>query len=171
MGNCLALCGCHNGCCDCQLDDIVLAKADKSNTDAWLPPFRRGKVVSVYDGDTITVAAMVSTKRYTFKCRLNRIDTAEMRGSGAAEKKAAVEAKTALEDKILGKCVSFDVVKLEKYGRALVEVSYRGSNINDWLMSEKYAVAYDGGTKLEVDWATYRTSSVADSKLENELSV
>ena len=113
-------------------------------------------MISVYDGDTITVGAFIGQTRYAFKCRLDGIDTAEMRGSGPAEKPAAVEAKNALADKILGKCVTLGNVSLEKYGRLLAEVWYKGESVNKWLVEERYAVPYDGKAKEKVDWGSYR---------------
>ena len=118
----------------------------------------RAKVISVYDGDTCTVVAHVHSKRkpYQFKCRLNGIDCAEIRGSAPAEKKAAHEAKEVLEEKILGQIVTLEDVGLEKYGRLLATIWFRGENVNQWMVEQRYAVEYDGGTKPKIDWGTYR---------------
>ena len=35
----------------------------------------------------------------------------------------------------------------EKYGRVLAEIYLDGENINQWLVDENFAVAYDGGKK------------------------
>ena len=45
--------------------------------------------------------------------------------------------------------VNIKVLKTDKYGRCLAEVSYKKNNINDWLINNGYAVNYDGGTKNE----------------------
>ena len=114
-----------------------------------------GKCVNVYDGDTITVAArfpQVIGKLYRFSVRLNGIDTPEIKGHSQAEKEAAKEAKQYLSDKILNQNVVLKSVTLEKYGRLLAEVYYQGEHLNQAMIKEKYAVAYEGGTK-SYDWS------------------
>jgi len=115
-------------------------------------------VVSVYDGDTITIVARVGRKPYQFKCRLNRIDTAEMRGTSPEVKAVAIEAKKALEQKLLYRMIDLRDVQLEKYGRVLAEIYFRGENVNQWMLNNRYAVEYDGGTKKKVDWVNYRNN-------------
>lgn len=111
--------------------------------------------MSVYDGDTITVAARLPFQTpdaplQLFKVRLNGIDTPEMKGKGVSdrEKELAKKAKVALSKHILGKLVTFENVQLEKYGRVLCDViSDKGVNMNHWLVKRGYAKKYDGGTK------------------------
>ena len=132
-----------------------LRKATAQNCEKYVPKIRRAKVVSVYDGDTITVAAKSSCTAppLLYKVRLARIDTPELRTKDAEEKRLAILARDALSEKILGKIVTLENVGLEKYGRVLADISYRGENICDWLLKEKYAKPYDGGTK-DTDWGS-----------------
>ena len=150
--------GCANSIVDVHIEDFPLRKCDVKNTEKFLPKVSRVRVISVYDGDTVTVAARLGHrgKPYQFKVRLNRIDTAEMRSHDAAEKQAALEAKEALSTRVLNKGVTLKHVSYEKYGRILADVYYKGVCINDWMLSGKFAVPYDGGKKVKVDWANYR---------------
>ena len=45
-----------------------------------------GKVVSVYDGDTIKVVFLLGNKLYKWNCRLDRVDTPELRTRNDLEK-------------------------------------------------------------------------------------
>ena len=146
-------------CCsriDWKPKDLLFRNYDDSNTEKWIPPISRVKVISVYDGDTITIVARISGKPYQFKCRLARIDCAEIRGSSPGEKKVAIEAKDALSSKIMGKMITLNDIKFEKYGRLLCEIYYKDQNINNWMLTERYAVEYFGKTKKKVDWSRYR---------------
>jgi len=52
-------------------------------------------------------------------------------------------------------------VKTEKYGRLLAEVWFEGQNMNEWLVEQRFAVAYDGGTKrLPKSWRRYYEKGV-----------
>merc|ERR1719231_1697933 len=98
--------------CSCQciedaLEDRRLAKCTQSNTLKFVPDVRRARVVSVYDGDTITVAARHHKgSPALFKVRLAGIDAPEMRGGSAAEKQAALAARDFLRDLVLEKHVT-----------------------------------------------------------------
>lgn len=119
------------------------------NMKTFVPNFKECKVISVYDGDTITVAAFLNKdpQCYKFKVRLNGIDSPEMRGSSPNEKQHALQSRDALKEKIMDKIITLDISGLEKYGRVLATVYYKGENVNEWLLQNKYAIPYDGGTK------------------------
>ena len=130
--------------------NISLSEADVHNTETYIPKITCGKVIKVYDGDTITVAAYLpeSNKQvYKFSVRLRGIDSAEIRGSSATEKKHAIVARDALSERILNQYVDIKTVSTEKYGRLLADVYFEGTNMNNWMVSNNYAVEYDGGTK------------------------
>ncbi len=127
-----------------------LTDASWENTVPFVPPVTSGKVIKVYDGDTITLAAKLphdTSPVYRFSVRLTGIDTPEIKGASTREKELAKKARTALSDHILGKIVYLEDVSTEKYGRLLATVFYENTNINQWMLDNKYAVAYDGGTK------------------------
>ena len=131
------------------VEDRRLAKCTTKNCVNFMPDVKRAKVVKVYDGDSITVAARHGRRGppTLFKVRLAGIDSPEMRGGSAAEKEAAVLARDYLAGLILEKNVTLSNLQKEKYGRVLANVSYRGSDMSAALVAHGHAVAYDGGTK------------------------
>lgn len=129
-----------------------LKDTNYKDTTPFVPNVKTGKVVKVYDGDTITIASKlensIDSPIYRFSVRLNGIDSPEMRGGSAHEKALATRSRDALSFKIMGKIVTLCNVSLEKYGRLLADVLLEdGENINQWMISNHLAVAYDGGTK------------------------
>jgi endonuclease YncB( thermonuclease family) len=116
-----------------------------------------GKVVSVYDGDTIKVVFPLHNVLYKWNCRLIKIDTPELRTKNENEKKYGYFVRDILRDKILNKVLSIKCEDFDKYGRLLVEIfiqdNYHLISINEWLINNKYAFRYDGGTKK--DWEEY----------------
>ena len=123
--------------------------ASWDTTVTYVPDVKEGKVIKVYDGDTITIATFVpgSRKFYRFSVRLNGIDTPEMKSKNIDEKLLARKAQSVLSDKLLGKVVNLKDVSMEKYGRLLATVVYNDVDINQWMIDEGHAVKYDGGTK------------------------
>ena len=125
-------------------------------------PIQGGRVIKVYDGDTITIAAKLpfdDSPLYRLSVRLNGIDTPEIKGKTEDEKIAAKQVKDALSVLILNKRVNLKNIQTEKYGRILADVYIGELHINQWLITEKYAVKYDGGTKKSPEsWLKYRIS-------------
>ena len=126
------------------------------DTIPFIPPVTIGKVIKVYDGDTITIASKIpipNSPLYRFSVRLNGIDTPEIKGKTENEKNAAKKVQKALEDLILQKNITLKNVATEKYGRILADVYLEELHINEWLINNKFAVRYDGGTKhIPEDW-------------------
>jgi endonuclease YncB( thermonuclease family) len=62
----------------------------KKNTRRFVPRFRWAKVVNVYDGDTVTLAAVPGKGKecFLFRCRLARIDAPEMTKQSGKTKRA-----------------------------------------------------------------------------------
>lgn len=139
-------------------DDTTIIKWNE--TTKFLVPINGGKIIKVYDADTITIAAYLPIKDsplYRFSVRLNGIDTPEIKSKDDDEKEAAKVARDALADKILNKYITLKNIDTEKYGRILADVYLDDININQWLINERYAVLYDGGTKISPkSWLQYR---------------
>ena len=129
------------------------------DTIPFIPPVEEGICIKVYDGDTITVASKLPFKEsplYRFPVRLNGIDTPEIKGKDEDEKTAAKQARDALADKILNANVQLKNVAQEKYGRLLADVYINNLHLNQWLITERYAVEYSGGTKTSPEsWLEY----------------
>lgn len=133
------------------------------DTKPFVLPIDSGEVIKVYDGDTITIATRLPYDNaplcpiYRFSVRLTGIDTPELKSHNEDEKNAAINARDALSKLILHKKVVLKNVSTEKYGRVLAIVYLDDININEWLLKERYALPYDGGTKLHpVSWIKYR---------------
>jgi len=145
-----------------------------TNTDGPAAPYLdkltykvNGFVVSVYDGDTFTIAVRHNVpsgpiqsdqKIVRVKCRMIGIDTPEMKppksqANRDAEKAKAREAKQFVETIILNKHVRLHVDGSDKYGRWLVKVACpdTGNDLADMLLSKGHAYRYDGGTKQKFD--------------------
>ena len=126
----------------------------------YIPPITSGKVIKVYDGDTITIISSIpgsdDSEMYKFSIRLNGIDTPEIKTKNQEEKQIAKIAQQTLYDKIFNKNVILKNVKLEKYGRLLCDVYYDNLHLNKWLLDLNLAVPYDGGTKnIPESWIDY----------------
>jgi endonuclease YncB( thermonuclease family) len=137
-----------------------------------------GKIVEMYDADTCKIVLPVFNGLYKFVCRLNGIDTPEMK---PRKDKVNREAEIALAKKARNEflrlvcpdsksCLNIeakkeDIIKeltenkalvtvkcleFDKYGRLLVEITPKDSilTVNDSLVIGNYARAYNGGTKV-----------------------
>lgn len=100
-------------------------------------------VVSVYDGDTITVDIDLGfdVNMRSLKIRLFGINAPEVRGVSRTE---GLLSRDALRARILDKDIVIRTIrdKQEKYGRWLGLIELDGENINDWLVKNNYAVVY-----------------------------
>jgi micrococcal nuclease len=127
-----------------------LKNIEYKDTVQFVPPVMVGKVVKVYDGDTITIASKLpncETPIYRFSVRLSGIDSAEIKGKTANEKKIAIHARDKLYELIFGQMVHLKNMSKEKYGRILADVYLDDLHINKWMLDNGLAVPYDGGTK------------------------
>lgn len=117
----------------------------------------QAKIVSVYDGDTVKAIFPLNGVMYRWNCRLGGVDTPELRTKSQIEKDHGYHVRDKLRDIILNKVVSLKCGDLDKYGRLLVtivcEIEGETCTVNDWLIKNDYAFAYDGGTKRS--WDTY----------------
>jgi len=137
-----------------------------------------GRVVSVYDGDTITVVLNVFGEFYKFNVRLSGIDTCEVKSKNEKNKELACFARSRMISLITNKdisevstlkdkrtinnflnknvyCVWVECLEFDKYGRILGYI-YRleenvegGRSINSIMIEEGHGRAYSGGTKEE----------------------
>ena len=85
-----------------------------------------GKVVDVYDGDTVKIVFPLSEKEpdrlYKWKCRLINVDTPELRTKNLKEKEFGKLVRNKLREKILDNLVYISCMDFDKYGRLLVEI-------------------------------------------------
>ena len=135
------------------------------DTIPFILPIVYGKVIKVYDGDTITIAAIIPNTNnnktvYRFSVRLTGIDSPEIKGHTQNEKNAAITSRDALHKLIFGKIIELRNNSNEKYGRILADVYLTNTNdssnsygtllhINKWMLDNKYAIPSNGGTKQQ----------------------
>jgi len=138
-------------CCKPVIKNDPLPLPNWKNTKPFVPPLKEGIVIKVYDGDTITIASklpFVESPVYRWSVRLLGIDTPEMKSRDERLKEIAIKARDTLSEKIMGKTVQLENVGTEKFGRVLANIIFEGKNLNNWLLEEKLAYEYKGGTKL-----------------------
>lgn len=135
---------------------LKLKFVNTNNVDFFnfIDQIKIGKVVDIYDGDTITVLTDVHGYYYKFRVRLYGIDCPEIKPLKDIENrdlhiKSAIKVKDILSMLILNRTVKLLCKNFDKYGRLLVIVIYEDININDFLLENKLAKKYDGKTKVE----------------------
>jgi micrococcal nuclease len=156
-------------------DFTYLDNINYKNSIPFVPPVQYGKVVKVYDGDTLTLATKLpydNSPVYRFQVRLNGIDCPEMKTHNDCEKQCSQLGKKLVSDMVLNKIVELRNVELEKYGRLLARVYCNEICINDLLCERHLAVSYNGGTKIcPENWMDYYNEvniPVYESKEEKE---
>ena len=120
--------------------------------------FRVTKINRVIDGDTIDVTLDLGfslTKKE--RVRIAGVDTPEKRTRNLEEKELGIDATNWLKDKIKDTLTGDDELTIRtelvggvgKYGRLLgwLYVGDDDYSLNEQMITEGYAWAYDGGTK------------------------
>lgn len=115
-----------------------------SDTVPFVPPIQSGRVIKVYDGDTITIGTFIGDTAYRFSVRLRGIDCHEMKGPHAEQ---AACARDALSELVFHKVVTLKDVGYDKYGRILAEIYLEGIHLNTWMLQQGHAVPYFGGKR------------------------
>ena len=132
---------------------------------AMIPPsrkscynFRVTKINRVVDGDTIDVTIDLGFDLYKKeRVRVAGVDTPEKRTRNLEEKELGIHATNWLKEKLDGAISGDDdlVIRTElvggvgKYGRLLgwLYIGDSELSLNEQMITEGYAWAYDGGTK------------------------
>ena len=97
----------------------------------------KGKVIKVYDGDTITVLDELDGGK--FRIRLAGINAPEKGQPGDKE------ATAFLTRRLLGERVSVRYKAIDIYRRPIGTVWHKGENISQLLLEKKHAVPYTRG--------------------------
>ena len=138
----------------------ALRRCTYENTKAYIPRIEYGKVVRVYDGDTLHLAFRESWRKPAcrLRVRLAGVDCAELRSADPDEKWVARRSKRLLEERVLGKTVRLHrPLRWDKYGRLLADLATPAvPSVSGWMIEHADAIRYDGGTKTRVDWAARR---------------
>jgi endonuclease YncB( thermonuclease family) len=139
----------------------VLESATKQNTEFMTLKgnIYNAKIVYIYDGDTLHVVFKEFDKFYRWNCRIMRVDTPELRTKNLKEKELGYKVRDALIERFMDKIVKIKCDEFDKYGRLLIDVFVPNDieendgnlMLSQWLINNKYAYEYDGGTKKSWD--------------------
>ena len=130
---------------------------DLSNFDDKTPGISLDGVITLakctkcYDADTVHLVIPYNKKYYRWTCRLEEIDSAEIKSKNNAERIHAIKSRDYLKELILNKIVQVKCGKFDKYGRLLVYIDINNIQINEHLVTHGYAYNYNGGTKIDFD--------------------
>lgn len=149
---------------------LIPEKIDYKTLPKFIPNINYGKVIKVYDGDTITIASYFpnldngngnrltcSNYLYKFNIRLKGIDCPEIRSQDPDEKEIAILAREFIYKLIHDKIVYLKNIEIEKYGRLLADVYINDHSCSELLLKHKFAVKYDGKRKEKINWLEYHT--------------
>ena len=133
------------------LQEISKIESDNTSLEKFIPDLKYGKVIKVYDGDTITALCPVLNSNnkqiYKFSIRIRGIDCPELRTTNVTEKEISQKARRFVNERLMHKLVRFTNVSFDKYGRILCNVFINNINISTQLCEQRLAVSYLGGTK------------------------
>ena len=130
-----------------------------------------GRLIDIYDGDTIKVILPTFNSYYKFTIRLNGIDTCEIRSKDKVLQDNALKARDRLFELLTNHKINTknDIKKLlesdvhlvwveccnkDKYGRILANIFKDKDTtkyVSEILLEEKLAYKYEGKTKLSED--------------------
>ncbi len=148
------------------INNNELANVTWKNTIPFIPNIAMGKVIKVYDGDTITIASKLrqddsNSDIYRFNVRIHGIDAPEIKSTDPNEKQIAELAKSELSKLIMNQIVTMDVLCYDKYGRLLADVYCGDTRLSSWMLDKRLAVPYDGGTKISPhNWLLFHEKNV-----------
>lgn len=120
------------------------------------------KVLSIYDGDTLTIGYRYLNKNFKSKIRMLGYDSPEMKPpkndpDRDKEKAKAICAKNYLEQLTKDKILWVEFGDFDKYGRPLATLFIidnktcinKKTNINNLMIQEGHGYKYNGGTKIK----------------------
>lgn len=108
------------------------------------------KVVSVYDGDTFTIAIVNNKQIVQRRCRCKGYDSPEMKGVDDETKQRAVAAKLFLQAYLPTTVFRIETYGLDKYGRLLVDYKKNGKSLKDVMIANGHGYEYNGGKKIQI---------------------
>lgn len=115
----------------------------------------RAKILKILDGDTVEIDLDLgfNITLAAQKVRLSGIDTPESRTTNTEEKPRGLLSKKKLQEKLpVGSYLTIETLRADsnddKFGRILgIFIAEDGTNINQWMLDNNYAVSYLGENK------------------------
>lgn len=170
MGSCTS----HPKAADEEIKMRQLAAVTLDTADEVVYRFTKAKVLKVYDGDTITIAAHYAGQIVKFSVRIFGVDCDEMKGGTEQTRYNARLAKKYVEAMILDKIVDVEILNnrihggkriREKFGRLLAIVKVDGNDLANMLLEAGLARKYDGGHKDDTPLYPRLDYSIHDGSL------
>ena len=103
-----------------------------------------------YDGDTIKLRADTGFGgSMKFSCRLDEVDTPEIKGGTILTKAAAKFARDEVTRRLReAEEIVIEITKwMGRYGRPIVRVFLDGDSLAPWLIDQRLGLPYDGGSR------------------------
>lgn len=115
----------------------------------------KAKILKILDGDTVEIDLDLgfNITLAAQKVRLSGIDTPESRTTNTEEKPRGLLSKKKLQEKLpVGSYLTIETLRADsnddKFGRILgIFIAEDGTNINQWMLDNNYAVSYLGENK------------------------
>jgi endonuclease YncB( thermonuclease family) len=113
----------------------------------------RGKVLSVYDGDTLSVAFRWHGQLMRWKIRVLGVDTPELRGTSGLMKIVALKAKQFVLDNYVGKLVKISCSDFGSFGRLLAHIQLLEDTetLTERLLAAHLGIAYSGERRTKAE--------------------
>lgn len=121
-----------------------------------IPEITEGKVIKVYDGDTIWVAAEHQGKMYKFNIRVYGVDCPEMKGGTEETRAQAEKAKEFTINRIFNHIVNIEIMTgkvidgkeiKDPYGRLIAKVFIDGRDLANELIVYGHGIKCFGSRK------------------------
>jgi len=138
-------------CCGDKNHDEKALPFELGKVKMFVPMPKSGLVVKVVDGDTLNIISDCYGDFNRFSVRIRGVDTPELRGKTAEERKAAEKAKMFVEQLCLGKEVTLRDHCREKYGRVCASVWIQNKCIANELIFRRLGYPYHGGPKKKFE--------------------
>lgn len=125
-------------------------------TDEIKYNFTEAKVISVHDGDTLTIGAYYNSGFYKLSVRIYGVDCDEIHDKDEQVRYNGIIAKKYVEHLVLNKIIQINVLNnkrynnkkiREKFGRLLAIITFDGKDLADELLATGLARPYFGGKK------------------------
>lgn len=128
----------------------------------------RAKILKVVDGDTVEIDLDLGFNIVLAnqRVRMAGVDTPESRTANKEEKPRGMLSKKKLAEMLpVGSWAKIETMRSDsnddKFGRILgVFITENGTNVNDWLIDNNYAVAYMGENKELVQEAHQKNKRI-----------
>jgi len=129
-------------------NNVEYDKIEYDKIERYIPPIKKGRVIKVNDGDTITVASKLpnfyfwsKSPIYRFNIRLNGINCPEIKSKN--KKQFSLKVKKILTKMILNKDVMLEIIGQDKHGKLIADVYYKDLNISNFLLENKMGLLYN----------------------------